>query len=443
MRLGAFLQPTGHHIAGWCLPDAFADMGGNFSRYAELAQAAEKALFDIVFVGDTSAVWTTDAETLSRMPRSHLFEPFTLMAALSAVTRHIGFIATASTSYNEPLHLARKLASVDHISGGRIGWNVVTTVNQLEALNFGRDAHLGRSERYERAEEFVDVVRGLLDSWADDAVVLDKADGRFFDPARLHVLDHHGKHFKVRGPLNIARSPQGHPVFVQAGSSEVGKTLASRVAEIVFTAQNDFAQAKDFYDDIKARAAAHGRDPDKVLVMPGVMPVVADSEAAAWAKVEQLQALVHPLAALQVLKDATGGVDLSGYPLDEPFPQIDDENYKSRLQVVTDIARRENLTLRQLALKVSISRGHRLIVGTPEQVADALEDWFQRGAVDGYNIMPASMPSGLEDFTRLVVPELQRRGLFKTAYTAGTLRDKLGLARPANRYFPTAHGVTA
>jgi len=433
LRLGAFLYPTGHHIAAWRHPDAQADAGSNFAHYVELAQLAERGKFDLIFMADGVGTRGTDIEALSRTATRYVaqFEPITLLSALAAVTRNIGFVATASTSYNEPYHIARKFASLDHISGGRAGWNLVTSSSEHEAHNFGRDEHYAHGERYERAEEFADVVTGLWDTWEEGAFPRDKQSGLYFDPDKQHVLNHKGKFFKVRGPLNVARSPQGHPVLVQAGSSEPGKELAARTAEVVFTAHQTFEDARAFYTDLKGRLRKYGRHADDLKVMPGIFPVVGLTIAEAEEKFEQIQELIHPVVGLALLSGMTGGVDLSAYPLDGPVPALPETNAsKSRQRLLLDLAHRENLTIRQLYLRIAGARGHRQIVGTPAQIADEMQHWFTGGAADGFNIMPPHLPVGLHDFVDLVLPELRRRGLFRNEYEGTTLRQNLGLRTP-------------
>jgi FMN-dependent oxidoreductase (nitrilotriacetate monooxygenase family) len=437
LRLGAFLYPSGHHIAAWRHPEAQADAGVNFRHYVKLAQAAEAAKFDLVFLADGAGTRGDNVEFLSRTAHSYVaqFEPITLLSALAAVTEHVGLVATASTSFNEPYHIARKFASLDHISGGRAGWNLVTSSNEHEAKNFNRDKHFEHAERYERAIEFAEVVEGLWDSWEDDAFLRDKDQGRFFDPERRHVLDHKGRFFQVRGPLNVARSPQGHPVVVQAGSSEAGRDLAARTAEVIFTAQQTLEDAIDFYSDVKGRLAQYGRHPDDLKIMPGVFPIVGRSESEAREKFEQLQALIDPKVGLALVSGLTGGFDLSGYPLDGPIPELPETNAsKSRQLLTLELARRENLTIRQLYLRVAGARGHWQLVGTPAQIVDQLEERFVKGGADGYNVMPPVLPAGLDDFVELVIPELRRRGLFRSEYEGRTLRDNLGLRRPVNRH---------
>lgn len=434
MKLGAFLMATGHHVAAWRHPDVPADAGLDFKHYRHLARVAEAAKFDALFVADSVAAATGDIA--SRMARSDHFEPLTLLSALSAVTEHIGLIATATTTYNEPYHVARKFASLDHLSGGRAGWNLVTSDAAAEAQNFGRAEHVGHAERYSRAREFHQVVTGLWDSWADDAFTRDKASGEYYDPARLHVLDHQGEHFRVKGPLNVARSPQGQPVVVQAGSSEVGRDLAAQTAEVVFTAQTSLASAQVFYADLKGRLSAYGRAVDSLKIMPGVFIVVAETEALAKAKFESFQELVEPRVGVALLGRMLGNFDLSGYPLDGPLPELPltDSGQRSRQKLLTELADQESLTLAQLGRRIAGGRGHYSLIGTPEQIADELQRWFEQGAADGFNVLVPHLPGGLEDVAQLLVPELQRRGLFRTEYEGTTLRENLGLQRPAYRF---------
>ncbi|KZL36238.1 nitrilotriacetate monooxygenase [Pseudomonas syringae pv. syringae] len=434
MKLGAFLMATGHHVAAWRHPDVPADAGLDFKHYRHVARVAEAAKFDALFVADSVAAATGDIA--SRMARSDHFEPLTLLSALSAVTEHIGLIATATTTYNEPYHVARKFASLDHLSGGRAGWNLVTSDAAAEAQNFGRAEHVGHAERYSRAREFHQVVTGLWDSWSDDAFTRDKASGEYYDPGRLHVLNHQGEHFSVKGPLNVARSPQGQPVVVQAGSSEVGRDLAAQTAEVVFTAQTSLASAQAFYADLKDRLSAYGRAVDSLKIMPGVFIVVAETEALAKAKFESFQELVEPRVGVALLGRMLGNFDLSGYPLDGPLPELPltDSGQRSRQKLLTELADQENLTLAQLGRRIAGGRGHYSLIGTPEQIADELQRWFEQGAADGFNVLVPHLPGGLEDVARLLVPELQRRGLFRTEYEGTTLRENLGLQRPAYRF---------
>ncbi|WP_325437457.1 LLM class flavin-dependent oxidoreductase [Pseudomonas nitroreducens] len=436
LSLGAFLMATGHHVAAWRHPDVPADGGLDFRLYKRLAQIAEAAKFDAVFVADSVAAPT--AEIASRMARSDHFEPLTLLSALAAVTERIGLVATVTTSYNEPYHVARKFASLDHLSGGRSGWNLVTSDAAAEALNFNRQEHFGHAERYARAREFHEVVTGLWDSWEDDAFTRDKASGQYYDPAKLHVLNHEGEHFRVQGPLNVARSPQGRPVIVQAGSSETGRELAAQTAEVVFTAQTSLAAARDFYSDLKGRLGKFGRTPDELKIMPGVFVVVGQSQSEAQEKFEAFQELVEPQVGVALLSRMLGNFDLSAYPLDGPLPELPltDSGQRSRQLLLTELAGRENLTLAQLGRRIAGGRGHYSLIGTPTQIADELQAWFEGGAADGFNVLVPHLPGGLEDVANFVVPELQRRGLFRRDYSGSTLRDHLGLKRPANRYTP-------
>ena len=435
-RLGAFVQATGHHISAWRHPNTQIDAGLNFEHYKEITQTAERGLFDAVFLADSPGIWGGTAQTQIRNGKLAHFEPVTLFAALSSVTKNIGFISTASTTYEEPYTLARKFASLDHLSNGRAGWNVVTTGNENAAANFGLEHHPEHSQRYERAEEFVAVVQGLWDSWEDDAFIRDRESGVYFDADKLHTLNHKGKHFAVKGPLNVARPPQGYPVIVQAGASEPGRDLAARTAEVIFTANQTLADAQEFYADVKGRLAKYGRSPDDLKIMPGAFPIIGRTEEEAQEKYEFLQSLIHPDVAWGILANYYKGVDLSKYSLDDIAPELpsDTNNNKSRLKLVKDLATRGTLTLRELYRSLATARGHRTILGTPEAIADQLEEWFINGAADGFNIMPPILPTGLDEFVNLVVPILQKRGLFRTEYEGSTLRENLGLRRPVNRF---------
>ena len=431
MSLGAFVHETGQHIAGWRHPDAHTGAGIDFSQMLDAARTAERGLFDLFFLADSAAVSLAGSQAQQgRFGKVVKFEPITVLSALAAVTTHIGLVGTASSTYSDPYLLARQFASMDQISDGRAGWNLVTSNNEAEALNHSRSAHPSHADRYERAIEFAAVVQGLWESWDEDAFVRDKASGVFFDPAKLHKLNHAGEHFSVRGPLNVARSPQGRPVLVQAGASDTGRDVAARLAEVVFTAQTTFEQAREFYADVMARLPRFSRRAEDVCIMPGLYPVVGGTQAEAEDKFAQLQSLIHPDVGLSVL-GSTIGVDLSGLPLDGPVPDMPVTNGpRSRQALLLEAARRDNLTLRQLYELNAGPRGHLLICGTPGQIADVMEHWFRAGAADGFNVMPAWLPGSLTDFVDGVVPELQRRGLFRTAYEGRTLRDHLGLPRP-------------
>jgi FMN-dependent oxidoreductase (nitrilotriacetate monooxygenase family) len=434
MKMGMFIRPCGHHIASWRHPAAHADAGVNFQRMVEIAQTAERGLFDMIFSADTHSVFTAEEAGLHRLHYVAWIEPYTLLAALAGFTRNIGLVCTASTSFEAPYIVARKFASLDLVSGGRAGWNVVTSGNATEALNFSAEQHRPKTERYKRGREFVEVVRALWDSWDEDAFVRDKEACLFFDPKKMHVLDHHGEYFDVRGPLNVARSPQGQPVLVQAGASDDGRELAAETAEVVFTAHPNFDSAKAFYADLKGRMARYGRDPDSLKVLPGLSVTVGRTSEEAKAKREQLQDLLHPDVGISLLSTRIG-YDLSGFPLDGPLPPLPENKVvSSRADVIVALAKRENLTLRQLYRRFAASRGHVEFVGTPVEVADEMERWFQEGACDGFNFLAPYFPGGLNDYVAQVVPELQRRGLFRTRYEGPTLRDILGLPKPESRY---------
>ncbi|AKQ57013.1 LLM class flavin-dependent oxidoreductase [Bordetella hinzii] len=432
IKLGAFLMQTGHHIAAWRHPGAQADAGVNIRHYADLARRAEAAKFDAIFLADAVGVRNSELDSLSRTARSDHFEPLTLLSALAMVTERIGLIATVSTTYNEPYHVARKFASLDHISGGRSGWNLVTSSGQGEAQNFNLDEHVDHARRYARAAEFHDVVLGLWDSWEDDAFVRDAASGQYFDPGKVHPLNHRGEHFRVRGPLNVARSPQGRPVVVQAGASPAGRDLAARTAEVIFVAHQTFDEAQAFYRDIKQRAQVYGRDPGQIKIMPGIFPVIGRSQEEAEEKFARLQDLIHPVVGVQLLSNMIGA-DLRGYPVDGPLPELPETNGgKSRQQLLADLARRDGLSIRELYLRIAGARGHQQIVGTPKRVADQLQQWFEEEGADGFNIMSPWLPGGLDDFIELALPELRRRGLVRSEYQGSTLREHLGLHRPAH-----------
>jgi FMN-dependent oxidoreductase (nitrilotriacetate monooxygenase family) len=429
LSLGALVHGSGGHIAGWRHPLARPDGQLDFAFHAELARTLERGRFDAIFVADVVAIWGGQLDSLARTGRAEHFEPLTLLSGLSLVTEHIGLVATATTTYNHPFHIARKFASLDHLSHGRAGWNIVTSVVPLEAANFGRAEHLEHEQRYRRAAEFVEVVRALWDSFDDGANVRDKAEGRYYDPDRLRTPHHRGEHFTVRGPLNISRPPQGHPVLFQAGASPTGRDFAAQYGEVLFTTAYTLDSARAGYAHAKAAAAGRGRDPRHVLVWPGLSPLVASTEAEARARVAELDALVHDDVARRLVQDNIGDLDLTGYPLDGPVPDTPPSNRsKSRRDLLLELARRDELTIRQLALRMS---GGAIVAGTPEQVADHIETWFRAEAADGFNISFPYLPGPAEDFVDQVVPILQRRGLLPTGYAGGTLRENLGLPRPA------------
>src|ERR1700684_895401 len=430
MRLGAFFNPTGHHVASWRHPRAQAAAGINFQHYLEITRTAERAKFDMVFLADNVCVRDAKMEALCRSAQYIAnFEPLTLLSALAPLTSHIGRVAPASTSYNEPFHVARKFASLDHLSGGRAGWNLVTSGQEAEARNFSREKHYRHDERYDRGREFARVLMGLWDTWDDDAFVRDKESGRFFHPDKLHDLNHRGEHFSVLGALNIPRSPQGHPVIVQAGGSDDMIAVAAEFAEVIFCAPLTLEAAQKFYAILKGKLAAYGRSPDETKIMSGLSAVIGRTDAEAEEHYEYLNSLVHPIVAREILSTVLGNVDLTKYPFDGPLPENLPRSNAS-LQIfeqVTGMARRENLSIRQVALRVAGARAKAVIRGSPQTIADLMEEWFRNDGCDGFNIMPPFLPGGLDDFVELVIPELQRRGLFRTGYEGKTLRENLGL----------------
>lgn len=431
MKLGLNLVGNGAHGGGWRMPEAHLGASLDFALWKRLAIAAEKAKFHFMFWADGIAVRSSarDEEQLSYDSRIDVLEPLTAMAALSAVTEHMGYIASASTTFNEPYHIARKFASLDHISGGRAGWNVVTSWSEQEALNFGHDRLLEHAARYRRAEEFVDTVFALWDSWEDDAFIRDKATGQYFDPAKLHTPHHRGEHFSVRGPLNVARPLQGYPVIAQAGSSGPGQELGARIAEIIYTMQKSREDAVAFCQGVKARFAAHGRAPEGSLVMPGIMPIMGRTPQEARDHADRLAELIHPELGLAALIPSFG--DLHGFDLDGPVPKLlaDTNSVKSAHERLAKELQGRSITIRELIRQRSAS-GHHVFVGTPAQVADEMEDWFAHGGCDGWNILPPYFPAPVEQVFDELIPELQRRGLFHTEYEGRTFRENLGLPRP-------------
>jgi len=429
------MRPVSIHTGAWRYPGAFPDANFNFPHLKSFAQQLEAAKFDAFFMADHLAVLNMRIDALKRSHTVTSFEPFTLLSALASVTERIGLVATASTTFDEPFHVARRFASLDHISGGRAGWNIVTTSNPDAALNFNLDEHVEHGERYDRAREFYQIVTGLWDSFADDAFVRDIDSGIYFDPARLHVLNHKGEHFSVRGPLNIARPPQGWPVIVQAGASEAGKQLAAETAEVVFVAPSNLADGKRFYADLKGRLAAVGRSRQHLKILPGALVVVGETVDEARAKRARLDSLVNYANAIASLSIALGH-DASQFDPDGPLPDIPETNAsKSGRERVLALVRTEGLTVRQLAQRLGGYAGLSF-VGTPVTIADAMEEWVSSEGSDGFNIMFPFLPAGLDDFVTRVVPELQRRGSFRKEYEGATLRDHLGLPRPPNQFFP-------
>ena len=435
LRLGAFMRPVSIHTAAWRYPGGTPDANFNLKALVTYAQTLERGKFDAFFMADHLAVLNMPMEALKRSATVTSFDPLTLLPALAMATKHLGLIATASTTFEPAYTIARRFASLDHISEGRAGWNLVTTANPDAALNFGMDDQMPHAERYARAREFFDVVTGLWDSWADDAFVRDVETGLYFDPARLHVLDHKGKYLKVRGPLNIARPVQGWPVVVQAGASDAGRQLAAETAEMVFAAGGPIADARAFYADVKGRAKKIGRNPDHIKILPGAFVVVGDTLDEAKEKRARLDGLVNYDSSIAAVSMALG-VDARKFDPDKPLPDDipETEASKSGRERVIQLGKRENLTVRQIAGRLG-GYGGLGMLGTPAMIADQMEEWLVSEACDGFNVMFPYLPGGLDDFVDKVVPELQRRGLFRTEYEGTTLRENLGLPRPENRFF--------
>jgi FMN-dependent oxidoreductase (nitrilotriacetate monooxygenase family) len=434
LHLGAFMRPVSIHTAAWRYPGAYPDANFNFSHLKRFAQTLERGKFDAFFMADHLAVLNMPMSALKRSATVTSFDPPTLLPALAVVTERLGLIATASTTFDEPYHVARRFAALDHLSAGRAGWNLVTTSNPDAALNFGLEEHVEHGERYRRGREFYDVVTGLWDSWADDAFVRDVEDGIYFDPGKMHVLNHKGKYYSVRGPLNVARPVQGWPVIVQAGASDPGRQIAAETAEMVFTAQTTLADGQRFYADVKGRMEKLGRNPDHLKILPGCFVVVGDTVEEAREKRAKLDSLVHYDSGIAALSIALG-TDASRFDPDGPLPEIPDTNAsKSGRERAIALARRENLTVRQLAQRLG-SYGGLAMVGTPKTIADQMEEWLETRGSDGFNVMFPYLPEGIDDFVDRVVPELQRRGLFRQEYEGATLRESLGLPRPENRFF--------
>ncbi|MDX2158949.1 MAG: LLM class flavin-dependent oxidoreductase [Hyphomicrobiaceae bacterium] len=432
MHINLFIYSRGHHEASWRHPLATPRSLTDVQYYIECAQKAEAACFDSIFLADTLAA-PADLNSASRV----WLEPLTTLGSLAVTTSRIGLIATASTTYTEPFNLARQLASVDHSSGGRVGWNIVTTFSNAASRNFGSSARPSHAERYDIGDEFVEVAKALWDSWSDDAIVDDRTSGVFARKDRIRPINHEGRHYQVAGPLNIPRSPQGRPVLVQAGSSDTGMSFAARHAEAVFTAHLNKATAQPFYADLKARTVAAGRPADQILILPGISPMIAGTEAEAKRMERELNELGDPEIGRMKLSDRFDGMDLSHLPLDrrlspEDFPDAaKNEASRGRVELILRAVREERPTLRQLLAKLAGARGHHVMAGTPEQVADVMEDWIDSGAADGFNLMPPILPLMLDAFTSEVVPILRRRGRFRTEYRGTMLRDHYGLSRPS------------
>ena len=436
MKLGLSIRYMGYHVGSWRHPDVPADGSSLFQSFLGVVQKAEAAKMDMVFLADGIGVRLSDKPkgSLSRSHHNVELEPLTLLSALAPLTRNIGLVATASTTYNEPYHIARKYGSLDQISGGRAGWNVVTSWSDQEAWNFSMSKQLEYETRYERAHEFVDVVTGLWDSWDKDAFMLNKESGVFYDEERLHVLNHVGKHFSVRGPLTVRHSPQGRPILVQAGVSEPGQQIAAEYCDMVFMAKNDLTSAQEYYLSVKNRLESFGRKKSDLVMMLGLTPIVGRTRAEAQEKYEELESLIDPVVGLQMLYRSFG--DLSDLPLDGPVPKPDLEQVglKSSAIMYYDLAQKQGLTIRQLYKKVGMAQEHKTVVGTAADVVDEMEAWFEAGAADGFNITPTHLPHTIDDFVELVMPELRRRGRFRDEYEGRTLRENLGLPMPASRY---------
>lgn len=440
MRMMAMWHPPGSHTAGWRMPGAPPRSETTFKYFIDVAHICEQAKFDALFFADVAVVQSIDLleagdPSAGFFSRAVSLEPMSLLPALAAVTSRLGLIATGSTTYSDPYTIARRFAAIDQISGGRGAWNLVTSQFEAEAGNYGSETHMTHAERYQRANEFFDVVAGLWDSWAEDAIVENKETAQVFDASRVRVLNHQGKYFKVKGPLNEARSPQGRPIVAQAGASGPGKSIAARVADIVFSAQSTIEESRAFYDEVRALAVGHGREPDHLKILPGIMPIVGRTEEEAKEHYLQLQSLITDDQALRTMQRISGGIDLRKFPLDGPLPDLPLSNgAQARQKRLIDIARKENLTLRQVGRWFAESRSHHLVWGTPQKIADVMQDWYEQSACDGFCILFPYYRRGVTDFTELVVPELQRRGLFRTEYEGNTLRANLGLPMPKSRF---------
>jgi N-acetyl-S-(2-succino)cysteine monooxygenase len=436
LKFSAYMQMDGnYHQGAWRLPDAFADTGQELDRWIEIARLLERGKLDMLFIPDNISPPGVDhLQSLSHTARAVGFEPLTLLSALSSVTTYLGLAATAATTWNEPYIVARMFASLDHLTRGRAAWNLVTGRNPEDAKNFSRSEHVAHEDRYARAEEFVDVVRGLWDSYDDDAVVRDKATGLFFEPAKLHLLNHVGKHFQVKGPLSVSRPPQGHPVIVQAGESEPARQLSARVADVVFTQQSSLKSAQTFYSDIKSRLARFGRTPESLVVLPGLSLYIGRSRDEAEEKYEHMQSLTPPEFAVRQLSLLLG-IDLSEHPVDAPMPNVASTATRANPERWLEYSRDGQMTLRQAALRATAAKAHWVIKGTPNDIADHIEEWFTNDAADGFNLLPPSVPGSLTEFVDLVLPKLRARGLFRTDYESRMLRENLGLQRPSNRFF--------
>lgn len=432
LHFGLFIYPGGHHLAGWRHPSVDPKEILGFEYYKRAAATAERGLFDLFFVGDMLAAREREGRIVAEGALNNI-DSISIDSAVAGATQHIGVVATLSTTYNEPYAIAERFATLDHISGGRAGWNIVTTSNDDAALNFSRKTHMEKTRRYQRAKEFVDVCTGLWDSWADDALVGDRINGCFADPRKIRPLDHAGEFFSVKNPLTLPRPPQGWPVLVQAGGSQAGIDFAASTAEVIFTAQTKLAEAVAFREAVAGRMPGHGRDPAGLRILPGLMPIIGDTETSARRKEEELDELLHPAVGVWMLSEQLK-FRLYEFPIEAKLPtaaiRASGNDFTPRVMSLLDKADAEDLTIRECGRMVAASRSHGSIVGTPEQIVEHIVTWFEAGAADGFNIMPAYFPSELDLFVDEVIPILQRRGLFRTAYEGTTLRDHLALARP-------------
>ena len=436
MNFGVFFKNTGHHIASWLHPGAQPNAGVNLQHYIDCVKKCEKSGLDFIFFADSVAVRNSPPEILSQMAQfTAYFEPITLLSALSMATERIGLVCTATTSFSEPYNIARMYASLDHLSGGRVGWNVVTSgLGDVEAQNFGLDKHYEHDDRYRRAQEFVEVVLGLMDSWDDDAFLYDRNTGQFFDPQKMRTLNHDGEYFKSRGPLNVPRPPQGHPVIFQAGSSDAGRESAARFAEGVFSGYLTIDSSADHYKDIKSRMTKYGRRPDQMKVLPGCTVFCGTSEAEANEKEEYLASLINPTVGIQYISTLTG-LDLSDCSPEDRLPDRESVRASQGLRDnILAMAREENMTIGQLYRRLAGSHGKLTMRGTPIQIADQIQNWFHSYACDGFIFQPSYMPGDLDDILDMLIPELQNRGAFAENSRGTTLREHLGLSRPPSRY---------
>ncbi|OAB38713.1 nitrilotriacetate monooxygenase [Paenibacillus macquariensis subsp. defensor] len=433
LHLGAFIYYTGHHHYGWRQPESGAERLFDFKFYKELAQTAERGKFDMMFLADL--LYVRGVEDAA----SGMLEPLTLLSALSTVTDKLGLTATVSTTYNEPYNVARKFATLDHISNGRVGWNIVTSQLDLEAYNYGKSEHPEHGLRYEMAREFVEVATRLWDSWEDNSLIVNREAGKFADGTKVKEIEYKGNWYSTKGTLNVPRPPQGYPVLIQAGSSAPGQDFAAGFGEVIFTAQQSLEAAKSFYESINSQLAKYGRERGSLKIMPGLSPIIGATEEEAQQKYKELQELIPPASAVMMLSGMLS-FDLSSYPVEGQLPEIPNpvdasNGMKSRVQLIMDMARKDELSILELGRRLLGARGHLQFVGTYEQLADLMQLWFEQYGCDGFNIMPPVLPGDLNEFVDHVIPILQQRGLFRTEYTGNTLRDHLGLERPNVGHF--------